>query len=138
MCVCYVHFTQQIVYHLNKRQNTKNKQNTSIMNMKAVGVIATYRICHYFSFTRILVNLVLLQKRVRRLKNVNHLKMLVRIHSLFPPHPLFWGYQKLSHIQKALCVKFYVQSRRSLGEISKILFSNCLKIRFPIFTWMIY
>ncbi len=50
------------------------------------------------------------------------LKVLVPIHSLIPQLFLniwrFW-YQKLSHIQKALCVKFYAQSWSSLGEINK-------------------
>ncbi len=85
---------------------------------------------------------------------VTSLKVLVPIHSLIPPifsnMWRFW-YQKLSHIQKALCVKFYAQSRCSLGEISEnpawklenvvstiyktisninIVFSNCLQMRY--------
>ena len=51
------------------------------------------------------------------------LKVLVLIHSLIPTtfykhYRDFW-YQKLSLIQKALCVKTCVQSRCNLGEISE-------------------
>ncbi len=93
------------------------------------------------------------------------LKVRVPIHSLIPQ--LFsniqrFCYQKLSHIQKAFCVKFYAQSRYSLGEIGEkpswklenvvstiqktisnisIVFSNCLQMRyiFAIFSpWMMF
>ena len=82
--------------------------------------------------------------------------MLVPIHSLIPNFfSNIWrfGYQKLSHIYKALCVKFYVQSQCSVGEINEkpswklenvvstiyntisninIAFSNCLRMRYII------
>ncbi len=81
--------------------------------------------------------------RLNLIENTYHLifvlKVLVPIHSLIPQlfsnTWRFW-YQKLSHIQKALCVTFWRNQRKTLLKIRKtissinIVFSNCLQMRY--------